>query len=500
MKEKKEKGSLSIFSALILLLVASLLFTFLESARMYGLRAKSHRNTMLCAESALAEYQIELLENYDVFYLDLGYGERSINLARLKERIMNLSQDNINPKKDRMFFNGANLYRMNVTQCMIEDYELATDDGGAAFMRQAVASMKDNIPYDVAESLFASAEEVKKTENMAENPEQMMADAKAKIAEERARKTEENRQKQENGEEIQPLEDVENPVEFADSLKTSGVLTKVVENPGDLSVKGIDLSDSIETRDKQCGMKQNVSESTLSQKAVYQMYLQQHFGCYTESIENRVLDYEMEYLIAGKATDQENLESVVKRLLALREASNLISLVMDPAKTADAKTVALLLVGFTGNEGVIEAAKYGVMAAWAYVESILDVRTLLSGGKIAIMKKSNEWTTDIFHISESFQNAAKAKESDNGLSYVGYLQTFLSLKNQSELNYRVLDLIEKNIRMLSGNHNLCMDSMTQQMTVSLAYEAYPLFFRMVTIGNIKNEAYQFVQKQDVSYF
>ena len=67
MKEKKEKGSLSIFSALILLLVASLLFTFLESARMYGLRAKSHRNTMLCAESALAEYQIELLENYESF-------------------------------------------------------------------------------------------------------------------------------------------------------------------------------------------------------------------------------------------------------------------------------------------------------------------------------------------------------------------------------------------------------------------------------------------------
>ena len=77
MKEKKEKGSLSIFSALILLLVASLLFTFLESARMYGLRAKSHRNTMLCAESALAEYQIELLENYDIKKLkDTDFDER----------------------------------------------------------------------------------------------------------------------------------------------------------------------------------------------------------------------------------------------------------------------------------------------------------------------------------------------------------------------------------------------------------------------------------------
>ena len=122
MKKKKEKGNLSVFSALILLLVASLLFTLLESARMYGLRAKAERNTVLCVESALAEYQPELLEYYDLFYLDLGYGKKNIDLSRLKERILTLSEDNVNPKNSFLGLNGANLYRMTTVQCVVDEY------------------------------------------------------------------------------------------------------------------------------------------------------------------------------------------------------------------------------------------------------------------------------------------------------------------------------------------------------------------------------------------
>lgn len=491
MKKKKEKGNLSVFSALILLLVASLLFTLLESARMYGLRAKAERNTVLCVESALAEYQPELLEYYDLFYLDLGYGKKNIDLSRLKERILTLSEDNVNPKNSFLGLNGANLYRMTTVQCVVDEYELATDYQGEAFVRQAVESMKEEVPYDIAQTFSSAAQEVHKLETVAENPEQMIEDAKVKIAEERTKKSEENPQ--------QPLQKVENPVEFAETLKTSGILAKVVENADQLSVKGINPIDSLETRHRQCGTKQEISGSKIYEKAAYQMYLQKHFGSYTKSLENRILDYEMEYLIAGKATDQENLESVVKRLLALREATNFMSLTMDPVKSSDAYMVALLLVGFTGNEGIIEMAKYGVMAAWAYAESILDVKTLLSGGKIAMIKTGNEWTTDIFHLAESYENAGKAKTCENGFDYTAYLQTFLSLENQEQLNYRALNLMEKNIRLFSGNENLCMDSMTQKFTVSVAYETYPIFFRMVTIGNIQNDAYHFVRKQEASY-
>ena len=55
MRKKEKKGSMTIFVSLVMLLVASLLFTMLESARMPGLSAKADMNAMLSAESAFAE-------------------------------------------------------------------------------------------------------------------------------------------------------------------------------------------------------------------------------------------------------------------------------------------------------------------------------------------------------------------------------------------------------------------------------------------------------------
>ena len=40
--------------------------------------------------------------------------------------------------------------------------------------------------------------------------------------------------------------------------------------------------------------------------------------------------------------------------------------------------------GASVNPAIIEAVKYGILAAWAYVESVLDIRALLDGDKIKI--------------------------------------------------------------------------------------------------------------------
>ena len=48
--------------------------------------------------------------------------------------------------------------------------------------------------------------------------------------------------------------------------------------------------------------------------------------------------------------------------------------------------IATSLAGFSGNPAVVKIVQIGVVAAWAYVESILDLRTLLSGGKFHSLK------------------------------------------------------------------------------------------------------------------
>lgn len=495
----KEKGSITIFVSLVMLLVASLLFTMLEAARVPGLKAKADMNAMLSTESALAEYQPELWERYDLLYLDLGYGGQSINLTKLKERILTLNQENLNPKESAFSGTRADMYRMNVTQCVVSEYELATDDGGAAFFSQAVESMKNEIPYQAALEIYKKISNTKEVEETADNPDGTMDEAGTTIRTERERKAEENRQRMEQGEIVQPLEEAENPIEIVKEQNTSGILTQVVENPGQLSVKSMNLSDSVENRPKQCGNSPGYYSEGFYEKIVYQKYLQKHFGCYTAPGENGVLDYELEYLLAGKASDQENLESVVYRILAVRVAANLLSLLGDAAKMNEALAAATALVGFTGNPAIIEIAKAGILVAWAYAESIVDIRTLLGGGRQPLLKTGEDWVTGLLHISEAFGGSIRAKEREDGCSYEDYLQTMLYFQNQEQLNYRAMNVMEKNIRLWTGNANICMDSMAQKMKITISYEASPLFLRLVTIGNVSDDAYQFTQEKEISY-
>ena len=490
---------MTVFTAMILLLVASLLFTLLESARVSGLHAKAEMNAMLCTDSAFAEYDATLFENYDLLFLDLGYGNGAIELSKLKERMLELGQENLNPKKRLLSGSEANLYRMNVIQAVMEEYELATDDGGNAFYRQVTETAKRELPEAMAEHVLGEIGDTTDVSTAVENPESGVNEANGAITQARAQKSEEDRAKQERGEAVEPLPDVENPIEFMMTLKTSGILALVTEQPQELSAKEMDLSDALYKRELQKGTAAVGENEGAFDRVWYQMYLSNHFGYYTEQKENRVLDYELEYMIGGKSSDKENLESVVNRLLVAREAANVFYLLQDATKMEEALGVATALVGFTGNPIAVELVKAGIVAAWAYVESILDIRTLLAGGKIALVKTQADWVTDILHISESFANAGGARENENGLAYGAYLQEMLFLQNKSELNFRVMNLMEKNVRVLCANEKWRMDSMAQEMKVVFTYEAHPLFFRLVTIGNIQNNAYTIEEKQQISY-
>ena len=64
-----------------------------------------------------------------------------------------------------------------------------------------------------------------------------------------------------------------------------------------------------------------------SDKGIFQAYMMQYLTDYTsmEHISDP-LRYQLEYVIGGKTTDQENLKAVVYRLLAAREAANMMYL------------------------------------------------------------------------------------------------------------------------------------------------------------------------------
>lgn len=190
--------------------------------------------------------------------------------------------------------------------------------------------------------------------------------------------------------------------------------------------------------------------------------------------EDRLLDYETEYILCGGKSDKDNLCEVITKLSYIRDGANLLYLITDSQKKNECFTLAVQLLGYTGNMVLIKAAQYLIMTLWAYAESIVELRGLYSGESISIIKNAGNWETDINGLinlgrenisSGSVQwlkNAGKNrkgtvqpddKETDEILSldYAGYLRILLLMQNGTTRNARVMSAME--LVMVALGHN-----------------------------------------------
>ena len=188
--------------------------------------------------------------------------------------------------------------------------------------------------------------------------------------------------------------------------------------------------------------------------------------------EDRLLDYETEYILCGGKSDKDNLCEVITKLSHIREGANLLYLITDSQKKNECFTLAVQILGYTGNMVLIKAAQYLIMTLWAYAESIVELRGLYSGE--SIIKNAGDWETDINGLinpgrenisSGSVQwlkNAGKNrkgtvqpddKETDEILSldYAGYLRILLLMQNGTTRNARVMSAME--LVMVALGHN-----------------------------------------------
>ena len=190
--------------------------------------------------------------------------------------------------------------------------------------------------------------------------------------------------------------------------------------------------------------------------------------------EDRLLDYETEYILCGGKSDKDNLCEVITKLSHIREGANLLYLITDSQKKNECFTLAVQILGYTGNMVLIKAAQYLIMTLWACAEPIVELRGLYSGESISIIKNAGDWETDINGLinlgrenisSGSVQwlkNAGKNrkgtvqpddKETDEILSldYAGYLRILLLMQNGTTRNARVMSAME--LVMVALGHN-----------------------------------------------
>ena len=166
------------------------------------------------------------------------------------------------------------------------------------------------------------------------------------------------------------------------------------------------------------------------------------------SEEDKMVKYELEYLIGGMNSDEKNFSQAVTDVLTIREGLNLVHILMDQEKRKEAEALAGVITGVTGTAPLTGLVAFFVMSIWAMGEAIMDVRRLLQGEKVAFIKSKDNWRLSLQELLDSGSSGSFEGEGsdNNGVSYTGYLKLLLFLSHSTRQYYRLMDVIQMNLR------------------------------------------------------
>lgn len=176
---------------------------------------------------------------------------------------------------------------------------------------------------------------------------------------------------------------------------------------------------------------------------------------------------EWEYVIKGSPDDSENLSSVKRTVFLMRNALNLVSIYKDP------KMMQIVIgAAETITPGPLGLATQFIIAeAWALMETREDMKTLLDGGRVPILKSADEWQTGLGGVLDSDKFREKLDDESkklldenraelgnsvsignrvsailDGLSYDDHLMIMILTMDERVRLLRIMDIVQINMK------------------------------------------------------
>lgn len=459
------KGSISIFSLLVMMLVASVLFALLEGVRYQETKTLCNWQTLIALESAFAKYDSDLWEKYMLLGCDVN---------ELEERIT--QKANI---KATSSLHGLQMCGFELENVAVESYTLMTDGRGAVYTKAVSQTMQQTIGYGLAKEIFNQYEAIKclvkeSTWNSSWLSESLQLEVNENI-------------------EYNPMQEVK-------SMQEMGILELVIEDITMVSKATVDKDSFVSKRSLMQGRCAVVPEYEWLDKVLLQQYLLQNMKCYGQAHRNSGLEYQVEYLIGKTECDAENLKVVVSKLLLLREMTNFLYLTTNTVKMEEAGLVALALAGASGNPLVVEVVKMGIVAAWSFGESVLDIRALLQGKQIPLLKSDSTWTLDISQIGMISDGYISSRAVKDGLDYQDYLGILLLFEQEEQLSMCAMDIQELVIRSQKERAQFRMDEVVVQTDVVVEYFSNPIFLTYFRLDGMVPSVYKIKTKHSYGYY
>lgn len=460
-----KKGTITIYLAFIFTIILSLLLMIITAARDSAIRFKAECSMDAAIYSVFAEYNRELLERYDLLFIDSSYGGGQGKIANTEAHLLSYMNKNFDILGSSNIGSVKDLLQLNATGSFLLEYRLASDQGGKVLERQACDYIKQKYGTNSVALIKDLCQTAKDSGYFTEDVE---AKASANQAEINSIELPKKQISDEQWEEI-PLE---NPADGVNGTKSIGVLGMVLDPDKELSGTHINASNYISNRNCNVGIGLKANEQSQINTLLFDKYIMEKSNCYTSKENDGLLKYQTEYIIAGNDNDPDNLKAVIEKLLFVREAANLQYLISDGAKMAEAEALAASLAAVSAQPLLLEPVKWSIVLAWTYAESMYDVSHLLAGGKIPLLKDAITWHYSLSAMLH-FQSELTSEVSDTeqGLKYEDYLSIFLVMTSQDAKCKRMMDIIEMDVRQSEGNRQFRLDSCVDYLMACVTVES-----------------------------
>ena len=445
-----KKGSLTVFLSLSLTILISFSLFVTEIAIGNSQRIRFEAVTDMAMDSVMGEYSVALKERYGLLYVDTSYLEGAAEAVRVTDRFRVYFDANTTKVSEKKH---APWGRLLLQEAALSSFETAAAQGGKSMQSQMIRYMERH-PENATE--IAAAKEAVSAFSMQESSNAL--EAFCAVMEQIAGMELPVLEKEDGTEEEVALGNpadwvyglIGSDVIFLCDVELSGMTTMQMDTNGLVSHRGMQNTQS---------SNRNFSGDT----DLFYAYLLTQMGNYGRSREGSALSAQLEYLLAGESSDFENVRAAVAEIFTIRMGDN-VRLVMGDGglyEAAAGVADALLAVQLCGafREPVIQSILY----ACAFLESVSDVNNLLHGGRVPLRKDSHSMSVSYVTDGSIYFN-----ESQEGLSYSQFLIGMLSSKGEKIVLTRAMDVLEMDIRQMTGNGQFCMDQCVERMEIHVS--------------------------------
>lgn len=506
---RMKKAEITAFLSMVFVLLVSFVLGMLEISVIQTSGNMSRLAVDRAVFSIFGEYQSQMFQDYHIFAIDGSYGTGEF------------SEENL---ADRMHYYGTAGMEHEIT-----GIQYLTDDSGQAFREQVLEYMETKYGISLVQDFTGLTakweEESIQGDEMEEKQQGIMeevqdirqsaADAAAGITDvtDTGNNTGNNAGNEKetvsempsvsSGGENTDVDIIDgDPFTCLEQIEKSGILSVVMPEQMELSGLQVDLQAQASNRELTAGrgtFPKRQGTDGIEERLLFNEYILMNFSnaaqygaqngtdtSDTYDVEReRSLAYETEYILEGKASDKENLESVLMKIFLIRMALNYVYLMGDSAKQAEVTALSVAVTTVLLIPEAAEVVKQLILLAWSAGESVVDIRTLLSGKRAALVKSSDNWQLPLSGLL-TFGSGSQIRDGEDvpgGITYEEYLRAFLFLKGTDDITMRTIDRMEENLAMEHGMDHIRADQCvtkletenTAQIFGGLTY-TFPAYF------------------------